>query len=54
MLAVTRNEYANLFHTLRELFNAHEALLLVGVLNVGDTSVQVREKVQLQVKPDEY
>ncbi len=42
-----REEYANLFHTLRELSNARDALLVAGAITEKDTSAQLKERVQL-------
>lgn len=43
----TRQEYANLFHTMREVFNVYHALLLAGVITLETTAESLRGQIRV-------
>lgn len=44
---ITREEYANLFHGLRDLFNTYHTLRLRNVLRANSSAQEARERVQV-------
>eukprot|EP00048_Salpingoeca_helianthica_P008607 m.124519 g.124519 ORF g.124519 m.124519 type:complete len:714 (-) comp14651_c0_seq4:75-2216(-) len=47
VIAFAREEYANLFHSLRETFNVFEALQVLKVISPDDSPADVRARVRL-------
>eukprot|EP00047_Mylnosiga_fluctuans_P012152 m.24650 g.24650 ORF g.24650 m.24650 type:complete len:326 (-) comp4040_c0_seq1:188-1165(-) len=46
-LLIAREEYANLFHTMRELMNAYQSLELAGLINSTSKAADVRERTRV-------
>ena len=47
VLAITREEYANLFHTLHDVFNAYHTMMMMGLIREFSAASQLKGKVQI-------
>eukprot|EP00048_Salpingoeca_helianthica_P008606 m.124490 g.124490 ORF g.124490 m.124490 type:complete len:1003 (-) comp14651_c0_seq2:75-3083(-) len=46
-LAITRVDYANLFHTMRDVFNVYHTLLLLGLATRATPAAEIRSKFDI-------
>ncbi len=47
MVAITRVDYANLFHTIRDVFNIHHALMTGGYIDETTTAADVQARFKV-------